>query len=52
MAYEIPRLLPEATVRAVCARLDANRTYLHYAPRSSFLLSGKVVWCELPLPHA
>lgn len=40
----VPRLLPEATIRAVGQRLEANRTYLHKPPVSKYeyLLGGRV----------
>lgn len=38
----VPRLLPEATIRAVRDRLKGRRTYLHGAPRYDYLLNGRV----------
>jgi hypothetical protein len=54
VTMEIPRLLPEQTIRAVHQRLDANRTYLHGAPHSDYLLSGHVfcAHCGYPLHGA
>lgn len=46
VAIRIPRLLPEATIRAVRARLEANRTYLHGAPKHHYLLAGRVFCAE------
>src|SRR5262245_61287962 len=40
----VPRLLPDETIKAVCRRLDAVRSYLHKPPRSKhdYLLSNYV----------
>jgi DNA invertase Pin-like site-specific DNA recombinase len=41
---EVPPLLPEETIRAVLARAEANKTYLHGRPKRSYLLGG-LVYC-------
>jgi DNA invertase Pin-like site-specific DNA recombinase len=38
----VPELLPEATIRAIRQRLEANRTYLHGKPKHDYLLGGRV----------
>jgi len=40
----IPRLLPEATIRAVLARVGANRTYTHGQNKHAYLL-GRMIFC-------
>jgi DNA invertase Pin-like site-specific DNA recombinase len=40
--FEIPRLLDDATIRAVRLKMDANRTYQHGKPKHQYLLSGYV----------
>jgi hypothetical protein len=42
LALTVPRLLPEKLIQAVCQRLDANRTYLHGAPKHDYLLGGRI----------
>jgi site-specific DNA recombinase len=42
----VPRLLPDKTIKEVCDRLDAKRTYLHGKPKHSYLLNGRV-FCEV-----
>jgi len=44
VTLEIPRLLPEATIRAIRLRLQGNRTYLHKPARSKhdYILAGRV----------
>jgi hypothetical protein len=42
ITIDIPRLLPEKTIKAVRQRLEANRTYLHGKPTYDYLLSGRV----------
>jgi DNA invertase Pin-like site-specific DNA recombinase len=38
----VPRLLSDKVIKAVKARLAANRTYLHGSPKFDYLLSGRV----------
>jgi DNA invertase Pin-like site-specific DNA recombinase len=42
VAFTVPRLLPEETIRAVCHRLAAKRTYLHGQAKHPYLLVGRV----------
>lgn len=43
----VPRLLPEKTIKAICQRLVANRTYMHKPPKGkhSYLLGGRI-FCD------
>jgi DNA invertase Pin-like site-specific DNA recombinase len=41
---KVPRLLSDETIRAILARVDANRTYLHGHAKHSYLL-GHFVYC-------
>ncbi len=44
VTVKVPRLLPEPIIKAVCQRLDANRTYRHGTPKHDYLLNG-LVFC-------
>jgi len=42
---KVPRLLPEATIKAVLAKVEANKTYTHGQQKHAYLL-GRVIFCE------
>jgi hypothetical protein len=42
VAYRVPALLGPQTIKAVHARMDANKTYLHGHPKHAYLLSGRI----------
>jgi len=41
---KIPRLLPEETIKAIHARMEANKTYTHGQMKNTYLLS-RMVFC-------
>lgn len=45
VTLQVPRLLPEKTIRALQQRLEANRTYMHGSPKYDYLLGGRI-FCE------
>lgn len=42
IVMSVPRLLPEATIRAVRQRMEAKRTFLHGNPKAEYLLGGRI----------
>jgi site-specific DNA recombinase len=46
VSFKIPPLLPESTIRAIRARTQANKTYLHGKPKHDYLLSGYIFCAE------
>jgi DNA invertase Pin-like site-specific DNA recombinase len=48
---EVPRLLPDATIRAILHRVQANKTYMHGPSKYQYLLSRMVVCnhCNRPM---
>jgi len=42
---KVPPLLPEKTIKAVLAKVEANKTYTHGQHKHAYLL-GRVIFCE------